>query len=182
MRRVFLDPSHPNGDGIYAYNTYRPWSWHKQFGGGWSDYPEFSKRLLDLKKNDPQAIQYFFNVVAPTINSGIAMAIVPSHDPANTVSGLRTLATRLSALDSRQDATGALVRTQKIAKLATGGDRSLSVHLGSVAVPQPNLIRGHTVLLMDDVTTSGHSLLACRKLLLDAGAEHVECVALGRTG
>ena len=182
MRRVFLDPNHPNGDGIYAYGTYRPWSWHKSFGGDWSSYPAHSGKLLDLKKNDARAVQYFFNIVVPTINSGIAIAVVPSHDPTSVVSGTRTLANRLAAIDSRHDATGALVRTQKIAKLATGGDRSLSVHLGSVVVPNPQLVRGRTVLLLDDITTSGHSLLACRKLLLDAGAEHVECAALGRTG
>jgi predicted amidophosphoribosyltransferase len=40
---------------------------------------------------------------------------------------------------------------------------------------------GREVLLLDDVTTSGSSLEACKRLLLDAGAAAVKCAALGRT-
>lgn len=41
-------------------------------------------------------------------------------------------------------------------------------------------ITGDIVLLMDDVTTTGNSLYACREILLQAGADHVEMFALGK--
>ena len=41
-------------------------------------------------------------------------------------------------------------------------------------------ITGDIVLLMDDVTTTGNSLYACKEILIQAGAEHVEMFALGR--
>jgi len=36
------------------------------------------------------------------------------------------------------------------------------------------------VLLLDDIAKSGASLMACRELLLGAGAETVQAMALGR--
>lgn len=42
-------------------------------------------------------------------------------------------------------------------------------------------MEGEVVLLMDDVTTSRNSLKACKKILLDSGAEKVSMFALGQT-
>lgn len=39
---------------------------------------------------------------------------------------------------------------------------------------------GDIVLLMDDVTTTGNSLYACRKILKNRGAGEVEMFALGK--
>ena len=47
---------------------------------------------------------------------------------------------------------------------------------GVFRVPRPELIRGKTVLLCDDVTTSGNTLNECAITLLDAGAKAVYCV------
>ena len=41
-------------------------------------------------------------------------------------------------------------------------------------------ISGDIVLLMDDVTTTGNSLYACREILLNRGAVNVEMFALGK--
>lgn len=41
-------------------------------------------------------------------------------------------------------------------------------------------ISGDVVLLIDDVTTTGNSLYACKEILLQAGADTVEMFALGK--
>ncbi len=42
-------------------------------------------------------------------------------------------------------------------------------------------VEGEDVLLLDDISTSGNSLLACRDILIANGARSVEMLALGRT-
>jgi ComF family protein len=52
---------------------------------------------------------------------------------------------------------------------------------GAFAVPRPALVRGRRVLLVDDVTTTGATLLAARTALMAAGAAEVGALALLRT-
>ena len=92
------------------------------------------------------------------------------------------LAGMIALVGSRIDASSCLVRVHKIEKLALGGPRSIDVHLDSVVVKNGELIQDELVLLLDDVTKTGNSLMACRKLLLDGGAKAVQCAALGQVG
>jgi predicted amidophosphoribosyltransferase len=137
-------------------------------------------RILDLKERQPHAIQHFVERLDPKLLKDIALAYVPSHDATRTESGVRDVARELAAR-GRIDATGCLVRHTTIQKLATGGDRGIEVHLNSMHVVDAELIRGRAVLLLDDVTTSGNSLHAGQKLLLDAGAQVVKMLALAKT-
>ena len=177
---VFIDPAKFGNNLIAAFGTYLPCSLHTTVGGDRSNYPEYSGKILDLKSGYPAAIPYFHAVIDPEIRTGIAIAIVPSHDPAKTGGGLTALAGALSSGGRRIDASSSLVRAQKIAKLAHGGDRSLDIHMKTVAVANPGLIRGRDVLLLDDVAKTGNSLVACRQLLLSAGAKSVQCAAIGK--
>jgi predicted amidophosphoribosyltransferase len=133
---------------------------------------------LDLKSGYPAAIPYFQAIIEPEIRNGIAIAVVPSHDPAKGGGGLAALSAALAG--NRIDAASSLARNQKIAKLAHGGDRSLDIHMKTISVANPGLIAGRDVLLLDDVTKTGNSLVACRQLLLNAGAKSVQCAAIGK--
>ena len=42
-------------------------------------------------------------------------------------------------------------------------------------------ISGKNVLVIDDITTTGCTLTACRNLLLKNGAKNVVCLAFGKT-
>ncbi len=180
MPPKILNVAEIDEQGVFEYGPYKPWGLHKAQGGDGSNYPTRSKKLLDLKDKIPQAIEHFRSEVAPHLGAGIAIAIVPSHDPAKTDSGIRILGQRL-AVGGRVDATGCLVRHTKIPKLASGGDRSVTVHLESIRVDMASLIKGRRVLILDDVATTGNSLIACRQILLEAGAAEVKCAALGKT-
>lgn len=90
------------------------------------------------------------------------------------------LAERLACND-RINKVYYLKRTRSIPKLAYGGGRDKSIHYETIRTVSDIDITGNIVLLMDDVTTTGNSLYACRDILLDNGAEHVEMFALGRT-
>lgn len=178
-----FEVSHENlqGQDIVLLGAYRPWNHHTSGGGSSADYPKHSGRILDLKQGLAVGIDHFFDFMAPRIKSAQAIAVVPSHDPGKLTSGIRALGMKLSKELGLIDATACLVRHQKIEKLAHGGDRSVEVHLGSIHVQQPEAIQGRQTLILDDVMTTGNSLLACRQLILQGGAEGVKCIALGRT-
>lgn len=185
---IFLDRTIDDSDDFYVLGKYYP-STDPKFKEN-----DFSKTLLALKyrhdtdgkpedwklRNRKRAIQQFRRQFDRLLSPDIAIAVVPSSDPEASMSGIHELAKALVA-KGRVDATECLVRIEKIEKLATGGSRSIDGHLKSVRVDHSELIQGREVLLLDDVTTSGNSLNACRQLLLKAGAKRVKCMALGRT-
>jgi len=167
--------------GIAIFGAYVPWTVHKAKGGDSTNYDAHSARILDLKDDKRAAITHFRDMIAPKIRPGVAIAIVPSHDPAKTGGGLSQLAAALASKAGCIDASGCLVRKEKVMKLARGGPRDISVHTKSIDAAKTGLFRGRDVLLIDDVAKTGNSLAACKEILLKAGARSVDCVAIGKT-
>jgi predicted amidophosphoribosyltransferase len=180
---AFLDPSLNNPNSIKYCGKYQPYRIRDSWGNLAlnSNFDRYSGLVLDLKEGKPEAIEYFYNLINPIIKNNIAIACVPSHDPQKVDSGIKRLAIKLASSGNRIDATSCLIRHTKIAKLATGGDREKNVHLNSIKATNLNLIRNRTVLIIDDVTTTHNSLLACQEILLQSGATNVQCLAVAQT-
>ena len=85
------------------------------------------------------------------------------------------------ANNGRKNKVFFLKRERAIRKLANGGDRSMALHYASIGTLDEMSVEGDIVLLMDDVTTTGNSLYACKGILISKGAEHVEMFALGKS-
>lgn len=148
-------------------------------------FDDFSTDILNLKHKDndfkrQRSVDRFAKDLEKQLPAGAVITVVPSHDPQSTDSGLRDLAKKLAGRN-RTNGTACLVRTRKIDKLAGGANRSLQIHLNTISVQHAELIKGKDVILIDDVTTTGNSLQACRQLLLNAGAKSVRMIAIGRT-
>jgi|SRR5208337_2888113 len=168
----------------YYLHDYPPYWIDKAAGIRNPDVTCHTRLIMDFKSNNEVSKQrshdLFFNSVNPYLKKGIPVSIVPSHDPEKRTSNLVKLGQSL-ANDGRIDATSCLQRIIKIAKLADGGDRSIEVHLKSIRVVDIELIEQRHILLLDDVTTTGNSFIACKRLLLMSGASDVTCLALGKT-
>jgi predicted amidophosphoribosyltransferase len=169
-------------DVIHVLGKYKPWWIHKEQGGDGSNFPNHSSKILDLKKSQESALRYFQAMLEEMIKKpAFALAVVPSHDMTKTRSGLHIVTTRLATKIGVVDGGDYLQRTVTIAKLSSGGDRSIAVHTNSLSANGAHRFAGKKIMLIDDVMTTGNSLAAGRKVLLDAGAAEVVCVAMAQT-
>ncbi len=162
---------------VLHYGHYHPYR-----GGANPDFDDFSSKILDLKNNYDTGVNYFYNLLRDYYGGNFTIVIIPSHDPEKLISGIKRLAIKFATNNiTIIDGTSCLVRTAKIDKLATGGNRDLSVQLNSMEVRNSRLVRDRNILLLDDVTTTNNSLIAGRTLLLNAGATLVQAFAIAQT-
>ena len=78
----------------------------------------------------------------------------------------------------RAERTARKVRNNRAQSSLEDPDQRRENVKGVYAVPRPERVRGRRFLLIDDVVTTGSTLSACARALLDAGAASVVCAAL----
>lgn len=135
-----------------------------------------------LKKLKEDIQRYFLTILNDVIyfNENFTVCVVPSHEEGRQPSGIRSLAESLS-LNGFIDGTQVIYRVKSIPKKTDGGPRDYNVEINSLSIKHKKLIKNKRILLLDDVTTSGTSLKACKELLLNNGAKLVVPLALGET-
>jgi len=112
---------------------------------------------------------------------GRCLVVVPSHSEGRWSEALLRMAKKLCQELNMTDCSQALERVKEHEKLAMGGDRSIASHTSTMRVNPAFDLRGKKVIVLDDVTTSGNSLLASARILKEAGAERVAAIAIGKT-
>ena len=105
---------------------------------------------------------------------------MPDHKQGTASSGIRTIAEKLCS-SPLIDGTNVITRSEEIEKKATGGSRNWTSEINSIAINDEGIINEKKILLLDDVTTSGTSLLAGKHILKKAGAKLVVMLALAKT-
>lgn len=176
---VFRNESWNNTGDIVVYSNYHKYWLDRERKIKNPLFDVFSGKILDLKEKDPRAIRYFFQLLDPEILPDVSICIVPSSNADNTDSGMAQLGEML-ANNGRKNKVYFLQRTESIPKLAAGGNRNIDIHLRTISTASEMNVTDDIVLLMDDVTTTGNSLYACKEILLQAGAGTVEMFALGK--
>lgn len=169
-----------NGTGdIVVYSNYHKYWLDKERKIKNPLFDVFSSKILDLKEGKPSAINYFYNLINAEICSGVTICVVPSSNSEEKITGMSMLGEKL-AENNRLNKVYYLTRNQSIDKLATGGIRSKEIHMQSIKTIDDLDISHDIILLMDDVTTIGNSLYACKEILINRGAKEVEMFALGK--
>lgn len=140
------------------------------------------------KKSKNQTIIKRLNYFASTfddidIDQNTVLTRPPSHDEIKYDS-TKPMSKVISCIVDRHgsgiNGCGILKR-RYIVEESKIGDRSIYKHLKSIEIENAISIKGKTIYLIDDICTSGASLIACTELLYRAGAGHVVCFCLART-
>ena len=126
------------------------------------------------------AIHHFLEKLDKILSDEILIVMIPSHDPQALPSGLSQLIQRL-VTNNRIKAAPCLVRHTLVGKASLRGDRSIEKHLRSIKVMDRSLVENKTVLLLDEAVTTGNSMRACKRILMENGAAEVVCLTLGMT-
>ena len=146
-------------------------------------HDEYSKSILDLKDQKPDAIEYFTNRLLNILNGNeeYVVCVIPSSKKGLADSGIRMIAKRLCQLPVI-DGTDVIIRNKTMDPnhLSTQ-KRSLEEELDSLTIDNEEIIRCKQVLILDDIATRGISFKAARQKLKDAGAILVAAIALGQT-
>lgn len=146
-------------------------------------FDQYSRNILNIKDGRLGSELPFAPLLAEHTHLLAPHAVLtyyPSSEAGKEKQGLAGLI-RMVARQDDEVLSDLLIRSRTVDKRATGGDRSLEVQLGSIEVSKPARIRGKLVVVVDDVVTTGTSLVAARQLLLKAGAGDVLQIALART-
>ena len=115
----------------------------------------------------------------PNAASNYIFCLVPSHSSGtDNKNGIYMFGRWCNAIRYFFD-KDIIERIVEIESLHSGGDRSLEVQLNSLKINKN--VKDKKIVVIDDVTTSGNSLIACKTLLQQSGASEVLLFAFGKT-
>ncbi len=177
--------SYRGANNIHALYRYHP-MYFRRFPNPEHYRSGESGLILRLKDLDENAINLLAERLAWQISQsdeydGLeVICSIPSSDHRTHFNGIRLAAMKVAKSINSVDCTGCLTRFRDKPKSHFGG-RSIESNLATLVVQHPEYIRGKRVLLVDDITTSGHTLVAGANRLLEAGATGVAKLALGET-
>ena len=131
---------------------------------------------------DIDRIAYFAGQIEPLLqkHEGLVICVMPKSKKAREPSGIRMVAKKLC--QTRYiDGTDVIDRPVDREPRHSDGNRDYDTELTSLRIIDADCIKGKTVLLLDDITTTGNSLNSGKALLLSHGAKQVIMLALGKT-
>jgi len=121
----------------------------------------------------------------PGLWEGVDLLVpVPLHPSRRRDRGFnqaRLLARDMARLRGLRVIDGCLVKVRNAPPQAglRAADRERNV-VRAYAVRRPDRVRGRTLVLVDDVTTTGATLRECARVLMEAGAREVRAVTLAQ--
>lgn len=179
----------------YEPNLFSIGRYYSKGSGNYMDMDEFSVTILGIKKDeemmDPESREYYYYTKAVNYfksrisdvlsdNEEFVICVMPSSSKGTAASGIRAIAESLCN-PPIIDGTRCIYRNKSIPKKHLGGERNLEEEIDSLDVQNENIIKDKTVLLLDDVTTTGTTFEAGIYKLKNAGAYEVIALALGKT-
>lgn len=163
---------------IKGFYSYHPLSYRGSFN---PTHDEMSRMIIALKDKNMFVIEAIVKNIIDKLPLVDVVCSVPSSDAEETENGIRLASKLIAQKLDVIDGTGCLYRTATRQRSCSGNRLDMSSHLSTLDVKDMHLIMGKNVLLLDDVTTSGRTIVACAKVLTNAGAKSIYKYAIGET-
>lgn len=170
-------------DIIYYLHTYIPYRNRHNIEESNNSY-----NIIQFKYGNLFAIEYyrnklvnhkFFKKLSQCEN--MCISCIPPHNPYKKDTSMYELGRILCEDMGFINAIKCCNRVKFINKLSNGGCRDKEVHLNSIKIIDKEIISNKSILLIDDITTTGNSMNACQELLKQNGAKNVYKFALAHT-
>lgn len=170
---------------IYFFHKYVNWNYAKTLEKN-NNMRKLSSRILDFKKGETRAFNYYRKALEDkisriTIENWIICGY-PSHDSYITNHSNTDEFLSICNFSNNIKYIKNLI-SKKYEELPKHdpkyGDRSIERDLSSLKINYD--VNGKNVIVIDDVTTSGFSLLAAKKILEKNGAKKILMIAMGKT-
>jgi len=175
--------SFQSDNGIYYLYPYYPTRYVEHKG--------ISEDIIAFKNGDPNLIDKFSKEMKEALSElfknyalkpkETCLVVVPSHLVGKWSKSLLKLARKLCQELNMANYSCALERVVEHEKLASGGNRSIDSHINTMKLNPIFNMEGKTVIILDDVTTTGNSFYASREIIMDAGAKCTIAIAIGKT-
>jgi predicted amidophosphoribosyltransferase len=163
---------------VYFLVDYHP---YKVLGQHNPSFDLHSSKILDIKYNRDPGYEFFYPILLDSINEIRtkhdidSIALVPSHEKETFSPMMHKLVNTVADVLPIDNFVGVLKRHTTNPKNV----RSFKNHVSTIEVNK-EAVKNRKILLIDDVVTTGASMLACKYLLKTSEASSIICLALAR--
>lgn len=138
-----------------------------------------SELIIDMKNGHISAMKEIADMIKDDIPDRACICVIP---PSKTDrSSMLKRALNLIEKEKSLQVTDFLKRVKDKEPYHAGAERNPENEFKTIQCVKTNMLKGKDVILIDDVCTSGSTMYACKKILMDNGARTVRCIAIGRT-
>lgn len=177
-----------NDDCIYYFVNYMQWAMVKDAPKD-SYLRQSTSNLISFKNGERKSYGYFRNCINKHLpeleNENWLICSIPSHDQISPKENNMDNFLIYCRFSSNMHHVHSLIyRKYATPKKHIGkeyGERTIEKDYDSYILRKDINVKGKNIIIFDDITTSGSSMLAARQFLKDNGANKVVCIALGKT-
>ena len=147
------------------------------------DRDKWSKSILGVKNEDLESIEIWAKIISATIKKDTSFIIVcvpPSK--ANKISGIKKIVQQVGREKNMTIGEDLLFRSQSVQKQHEKR-KSINEIKNTIKfnLNSEKIILNKHILLLDDIISTGNTILACSQILLSKGAKKVTALLLGST-
>ena len=173
----------------YMFDYYKKW-WKENYPDN-QFYEENFFTFMSIKKRDydpksrpinfPTSLCKFFGL----LSGNWIICTAPGHEKtvndSNGVSDIINMVHLKPNFILRNTLIQRAYSVDKKATSTSGRNNNYQVDMKSLQIESGVGVKGKNIIVIDDITTSGSTLIACRNLLMNAGANKVVLLAFGKT-